>query len=84
MIKINKSLKLQELNKDNYLLSLTHYEPQKEFLALLTIGNGEAISSWKGLAFSGTLIWKLKDTIDKGFMNKFNVSHLGIPPKTKD
>jgi len=61
---------------------LESYHPQKGHLALIMSGDGEAISSWKGLAWTGSAVWKLKDKIDREFMDLFDTSKLGPAPST--
>lgn len=56
------------------------YLPQTGFLALLATGDRSAIASWKGLSVEGGLIWKLKDWIDRRFMDRFDARLLGPPP----
>ena len=46
--------------------------PQRDFLTLLSTGRRHAIASRNGLAFSGDIIWYLKDWIDRRFMDQFN------------
>jgi NADH dehydrogenase FAD-containing subunit len=62
-------------------MKMEAYEPQSGFLALMMTGDGEAISSWKGLSMSNSLMWSLKDKIDKAFMDRFNVQKLPKNPK---
>jgi len=64
------------LLKDTSKVTFSHFLPQKNFLSLLMTGDGEAISSWKGIAATGWLIWKLKDKIDRSFMNLFDTKFL--------
>lgn len=47
--------------------------PQSQFLTLLSTGRQHAIASRNGLAFSGDILWRWKDRIDRAFMDKFNV-----------
>jgi NADH dehydrogenase FAD-containing subunit len=51
--------------------SLQPYRAQPGFLSLLNTGAGTAIGAWKGLAFHGRLMWRLKDAIDRRFMARF-------------
>lgn len=53
-----------------------NYDPQDRFLSLLMTGDGSAISSWKGLSFCNSLVWNLKDKIDRQFMNRFDAQKL--------
>jgi hypothetical protein len=41
------------------------YEPQANFLALMMTGDGQAIGSYRGIAYTGSLAWKLKNKIDR-------------------
>ena len=50
---------------------LIDYRPQRSFLKLINKGDGTAIGQWKGLAFAGTWVLKLKDRIDSQFMEKY-------------
>ncbi|MCB1095785.1 MAG: selenide, water dikinase SelD [Verrucomicrobiae bacterium] len=50
---------------------LRAYRPQKEFLSLIGTANGEAVASRKFLAWRSSLMWQLKDRIDRKFMRKF-------------
>ena len=52
-------------------LNLKSYQPQSNFLKILNFGDGSAISDYYGYTFEGWLIWNLKDSIDKKFMNSF-------------
>lgn len=52
---------------------LERYAPQKDFLALLNLGGGEAVASKWGLSRQGGWVWRLKDRIDRRFMEKFTV-----------
>ncbi len=47
---------------------LREYRPQSGFLSLLATGDGRAIGQYKGLAVHGRWVWKLKDRIDRRFM----------------
>jgi selenide, water dikinase len=49
------------------------FTPQRTFLTLLSTGRKHAIASRNGLAFSGSLLWRWKDWIDRGFMSQFDV-----------
>ena len=51
--------------------SLVDYEPQKGFLKLLNTGDGRSIGEYKGRAFRGRWVWRLKDFIDGRFMDKY-------------
>ncbi len=53
--------------------SLRHYRPQRDFLALLNLGDGTAIGGKWGRSFEGRWVMRLKDRIDRRFMKKFQV-----------
>jgi selenide,water dikinase len=53
--------------------SLVAYQPQRSFLKLLNTGDGSAIGEWKGISFSGRWVMKLKDRIDRRFMQMYQV-----------
>ncbi len=50
---------------------LRPYVPQRGFLSLLAMGDGQAILSYKGLAARGRWCWRLKDRIDGRFMDMY-------------
>ncbi len=50
---------------------LRPYRPQKDFLTLLNLGDGTAIGAKWRSAFAGSWVFKLKDSIDRKFMGKF-------------
>ncbi|WP_170417715.1 selenide, water dikinase SelD [Ruegeria atlantica] len=47
------------------------YEPQKDYLKLISLGGKSALGERLGTSFSGSLMWKWKNHIDQSFMNKF-------------
>jgi pyridine nucleotide-disulfide oxidoreductase family protein len=51
--------------------ALRPYRAQRGFLSLLNAGDGTAVGAWKGLAFHGRAMWRLKDSIDRRFMARF-------------
>ena len=51
---------------------LSNYTPQKYYLNLIGTGDGKAVASRRFLASHGQIWWKLKDSIDRKFMNKLN------------
>lgn len=51
--------------------TLQRYRPQKSFLSLINLGDGQAIAQWKGRAFCGKWAYRLKHSIDSKFMEKF-------------
>jgi selenide,water dikinase len=52
--------------------SLKAHRPQTEALYLISTGDEHAIGTRNGLTFEGGWVWKLKDRIDRRFMEKFN------------
>ncbi len=52
---------------------LRPYRPQRDFLTLLNLGNGEAIGGKRGFSFAGAWVMRLKDWIDRRFMRRFQV-----------
>ena len=53
--------------------ALKAYRPQGDFLTLLNLGDGTALGAKSGLSFEGAWVMKLKDWIDRRFMQKFQV-----------
>lgn len=49
------------------------WTPQKDFLGIVGIGNGEAVASKGPLGIEGAFVWKLKDKIDRLWMNMYQV-----------
>ena len=50
---------------------LKEYRPQRGFMKLINYGDGTALGDYKGFAFSGKWVWKLKDRIDGKFMDMY-------------
>src|SRR5262245_43523106 len=57
---------------------LRRYRPQRDFLALLNLGDRRALGGKWGLAASGHAVWRLKDSIDRRFVERFRAASL--PP----
>ncbi|CAI7886900.1 unnamed protein product [Closterium sp. NIES-53] len=57
---------------------LKPFRPQKTFLSLISTGDKYAVFSRGSLAFEDSLMWTLKDRIDRAFMRQF--SQLPIMP----
>ena len=53
--------------------ALRRYRPQRDFLALLNLGERRALGGKWGIAASGSAVWRLKDAIDRRFMARFQV-----------
>ncbi len=51
---------------------LIAYAPQAQSLAIISTGNKSAIATKGKWAISGPLVWKIKDYIDSGFIEKYN------------
>jgi NADH dehydrogenase FAD-containing subunit len=53
---------------------LKPFIPQKNFLAILNMGNARGILWWRNWTWEGRFCFLLKDYIDRAFMRKFQVS----------
>ncbi len=53
--------------------ALRRYRPQRDFLALLNVGDGTAIGAKWGLPAEGRPVFALKDWIDRRFVERFQV-----------
>jgi len=51
--------------------TLRRYQPQRDYLKLISLGRKSALAERLGTAFKGPLLWRLKDRIDRKFMLKF-------------
>ncbi|CUH44259.1 selenide, water dikinase SelD [Ruegeria atlantica] len=51
--------------------AMRRYEPQKDYLKLISLGSKSALGERLGTSFSGPLMWKWKNHIDQSFMDKF-------------
>ena len=51
--------------------SLRYYMPRKRTLYILATGDRRAILSWGNFILSGSLVWRLKDWIDRHFVNRY-------------
>ena len=47
------------------------FNPQRDYLKLISLGEKSAVAEKFGLAFSGPWLWRWKDRIDQSFMDKF-------------
>ncbi len=48
------------------------FRPQENYLKLISLGGKSAMAEKFGIAFSGPLLWRWKDRIDRAFMNKLS------------
>lgn len=51
--------------------ALRPYRPQKRYLAILNLGDGTALATWSGLWWHGRAAMRLKDRIDRRFMDGY-------------
>ena len=56
------------------------YRPQKDYLKLISLGGKSALGERFGLPFSGPLVWRWKDRIDRKFMDRFRALPVMQPP----
>ena len=47
---------------------LRRYEPQDDYLKIISLGGRTALVDWRGLTLRGAWLWRLKDRIDQRFM----------------
>ena len=63
--------------------TLRSWQPQRQYLALIGLGNGRALASWGAFSSAGYFWWILKVFIDRRFMQKFSalpvMSELAAP-----
>ena len=62
---------IENLERLNTGQRLRRYRPQGDFLALLNLGDGRAAGAKWGAAFDGHWVMRLKDRIDRRFMERF-------------
>jgi selenide,water dikinase len=53
--------------------ALRAYRPQREFLALINLGQRRALGTKWGIALAGRWVWCAKDRIDRRFVRRFRV-----------
>lgn len=51
--------------------SMKSYQPQADYLKLVSLGGQRALAEKRGVALSGALMWRWKDRIDRKFMDQF-------------
>lgn len=44
------------------------YEPQEDYLKIISLGGRTALAEWRGLTLHGAWLWRWKDRIDRRFM----------------
>jgi len=63
---------------------LQKFDPQRDYLKLISLGAKSAMAEKFGIKFQGRWLWRLKDRIDRAFMDKFTglkpMSPLAPPP----
>lgn len=59
---------------------LAPYRPQATFLKLINTGDGRAIGEYRGFTFEGSWTWRLKNFIDRRFMDKFQANQVMSSP----
>lgn len=63
---------------------LINYSPQDDFLKLIGCGDGTAVGFRFGFAMQGKWVWKMKDHIDRTFMDLFAEEKLPTLSKVED
>ncbi len=53
--------------------SMTRYQPQRDYLKLVSTGGRGAVADKFGLRFGGAWLWRVKDRIDRNFMAMFTM-----------
>lgn len=48
-----------------------HFAPQRDYLKLVTLGDGRALADKWHLGLAGRWVWRAKDRIDRAFMARF-------------
>ncbi len=49
---------------------LLHYDPQRDYLKIISLGGRTALAEWYGLTLHGRWLWRWKDRIDRRFMDR--------------
>jgi pyridine nucleotide-disulfide oxidoreductase family protein len=49
---------------------LGRYDPQDDYLKIISLGGKTALAEWHGLSLRGAWLWRLKDRIDRSFMTR--------------
>jgi selenide,water dikinase len=57
------------------------FRPQRDFLKLVSLGGKSAVAEKSGLTLAGPALWRLKDRIDRAFMEKLTrLPAMASPP----
>ncbi|MDB6181686.1 FAD-dependent oxidoreductase [Paracoccus fistulariae] len=48
--------------------TLTRYDPQRDYLKIISLGDGRALAEWHGVTLHGRWLWRWKDRIDRRFL----------------
>ena len=62
---------LNNIRKRLTNVELDAYSPQTDYLKLVSLGGKKAFGEKNGISLSGHLMWRLKNYIDRKFMNQF-------------
>ncbi|SPH21485.1 Putidaredoxin reductase [Ascidiaceihabitans donghaensis] len=62
---------LQNLRNSMLGDALQMYDPQSDYLKLVSLGGKRAFGEKRGWSAAGHLVWRVKDHIDRSFMNQF-------------
>ncbi|MGR3291682.1 MAG: selenide, water dikinase SelD, partial [Paracoccaceae bacterium] len=64
------------------------FKPQRDYLKLISLGEKSALAEKWGMMLRGPSIWRLKDRIDRKFMDQFSnlrpMSETSLPPLLAD
>ncbi|MFC0161269.1 selenide, water dikinase SelD [Mameliella alba] len=60
--------------------AMKRYQPQKDYLKLVSMGEKTALGDRFGLSFAGPRVWRWKDRIDRKFMSKLkDLPQMALP-----
>ena len=59
---------------------LLRYDPQGDFLSLLSTGDGKGVLQYHGFSAYGKWVWRLKDLIDRRFMRMYQEYGMTMEP----
>jgi selenide,water dikinase len=64
---------------------LRRFHPQRDYLKLVSLGGQEALAEKAGLRASGRWLWRIKDGIDRAFMDRLgDLPAMPVPPVPAD